>query len=82
MELEKLSLDGIAGLIAEDWKNPSRAARPYLEAMMTMLSINDMFIAERGSMVVACFLSNARNWRGPKAQEIKKELQRRLRHAS
>ena len=50
------------------------AARPYLEAMHYLDNVTDYFGADSGRSIVAYFLSNAKTWRGPKAREIKKEL--------
>lgn len=64
----------IAREIRADWKNVNYAAKPYLDAMDRMMSIDDMYGAEEGVFVVLYFLSNATTWRGVKAREIKKEL--------
>lgn len=64
----------IAAEISSDWKNVNPAAEPYLNAMFYLEDINDMYIAERGSMVVAYFLANAGTWRGETARNVKKEL--------
>ena len=62
------SLQEIAEEIIRDW-NP-----PYLNAMLTMDSIDDRYGADTGSSIVAYFLYNAHSWRGPTARRIKKEL--------
>ena len=65
----------IAMEIRQDWgAKVNFAAKPYLNAMLSLDSINDMYGADSAHMVVAYFLSNASTWRGPKAKEIKKEL--------
>jgi hypothetical protein len=51
---------------------------PYLEALYSMQSINDKYGADSGSSIVAYFLSNARQWKGEVARNIKKELNKRL----
>jgi hypothetical protein len=67
-------LGEIAGDIRRDWKNVNYAAKPYLDAMLSLNSINDNFYADDGRSIVAYFLSNASTWRGPVAKAIKAEL--------
>ena len=64
----------IAADIRSDWKNVSRHAKPYLDAMQQLNSIDDNFILDSARSIVRYFLSNARSWRGEKAREIKAEL--------
>ena len=68
------SLTDIAEEIIRDWNPPSYSAQPYLNAMLTMDSIDDRYGADTGSSIVAYFLCNAHSWRGPTARRIKKEL--------
>ena len=49
-------------------------ARPYLEAMAHLDSIEDNFVLDSGRSVVLYFLSNATSWRGEEARKIKSEL--------
>lgn len=79
--LPHMSLSEIAGMVYEDWKNVNYGAVPYLEAMSTLRSINDMYIQDTGSSIVAYLLSNMQSYRGPVAVAIKKELNRRLKTA-
>lgn len=71
---QRRPLSTIASEIYQDWKKVNFAAKPYLEAMMSLNSIDDMYMFDSARSVVAYFLSNASSWRGPKAKEIKKEL--------
>jgi hypothetical protein len=64
----------IAGDIVRDWKNVNYAAKPYLDAMFSLDSIEDPFILDTGKSVVLYFLCNAGAWRGPVAKRIKGEL--------
>jgi len=64
----------IAQEIYQDWKNVNYAAKPYLEAMLELNSINDSYYLDSGKSVVLYFLSNAGSWRGETARRIKKEL--------
>jgi hypothetical protein len=68
----------IANEIRKDWKKVNFAAKPYLDAMTSLNSINDNYIMDSGRSIVAYFLSNAGSWRGDKAKEIKKELKAML----
>ena len=68
----------IAVDIRKDWKQVNYAAAPYLQAMNRLGSINDNYGADSGRSVVLYFLSNAQTWKGPKAREIKLELNRML----
>lgn len=55
-------------------KGVSPYARPYLDAMHSLDSINDNFYYDTADSVVRYFLANANGWRGEKARAIKKEL--------
>ena len=67
-------LSVIAWEICADWKRPYFGAVPYLEAMSTMVNINDDYGADSGRSIVLYFLSNANTWRGPVAKRVKAEL--------
>jgi hypothetical protein len=67
-------LDTIAREIVADWKKPYFGAKPYLDAMRSLNSIDDAYYLDTGRSVVAYFLANASSWRGEKARAIKKEL--------
>lgn len=73
----KLSV--IAFEITKSWQPMSYAARPYVEAMRTLNSINDKFGADDARSVVLYFLSNAATWRGDDARRIKAELKAMVR---
>jgi hypothetical protein len=68
------TISTIAAEIRRDWKNVNYAAKPYLDAMYSLGSINDMYGADDARGVVAYFLSNASSWRGETAKRIKAEL--------
>lgn len=72
------SLSVIAHEISADWKNMSSYAKPYVEAMSTLDSINDMYILDSARSVVLYFLSNAGSWRGDVARRVKAELKKML----
>lgn len=68
----------IASDIKKDWSNVNFAAKPYLDAMLVLNSVDDKYGLEDGEMIVAYFLANASTWKGGKAREIKKELNRMI----
>lgn len=71
-------LSVIAAEIAADWapkgKGINYAAKPYLEAMFSLNSINENYFCDSGKSVVLYFLCNARSWTGPVAKRVKAEL--------
>jgi hypothetical protein len=64
----------IANDIRKDWKNPYFGAKPYLDAMASLDSINDNYGWDSADNIVRYFLGNASTWRGETAKAIKKEL--------
>jgi hypothetical protein len=64
----------IARDIRGNWAKVNYAAKPYLEAMAVLGSIDDNFYADSARSVVLYFLSNAATWRGDDAKRIKAEL--------
>jgi hypothetical protein len=75
-------LSEIAKEITKDWIESSNKfptnALPYLNSMMYLNGIDDMFIHDTGRSIVTYFLANASSWKGEKAREIKKELNKML----
>ena len=65
----------IAADIRKDWgAKVNFAAKPYLDAMASLNSIEDNYGWDSGKSIVLYFLSNASSWRGETAKAIKKEL--------
>ena len=64
----------IAQEIMNDWNKVYFGAKPYLAAMLTLDSIDSMYIQDTAKSIVLYFLANAKTWKGAKAREIKKEL--------
>jgi hypothetical protein len=64
----------IAREIRSDWKNVNYAAKPYLDAMAQLNSINDSYYYDSARCVVLYFLGNAGAWRGETAKRVKLEL--------
>lgn len=69
-------LSEIAKEIKQDWKNVSVYARPYLDAMESLSTVNENYIAEDGRTIVLYFLANAGSWRGEVAKRVKQELKK------
>ena len=68
----------IAQDIRANWPKVNYAAKPYLDAMSSLNSIDENYMFDSGKSVVRYFLSNASTWRGDKAREIKAELKAML----
>lgn len=69
----------IAADIARAWPIPNYAARPYLEALHALGTVQDMYGCDDGRSVVLYFLSNANGFRGSMATALKAELRACLR---
>lgn len=76
--VEPRPIETIAAEIRADWKPVNYAARPYLDAMSGLITMNDSYGADSARSVVSYFLSNASTWRGGVAKHIKAELQAML----
>ena len=64
----------ISSEIKKDWVKPNYAAKPYLEAMESLTSVNDKYGWDSGKSIVIYFLCNANTWKGETAKRIKAEL--------
>ena len=65
----------IARDIRKDWGSKVYfGAKPYLDAMASLDSINDNYGLDSADSIVRYFLGNASTWRGETAKAIKKEL--------
>ena len=64
----------IAHEIREDWHPVNYAAKPYLDALDTLSSIDDKYYYDPADEIVRYFLSNATTWRGETARRVKAEL--------
>ena len=64
----------IAAEIRKDWKNIYFGAKPYLDAMATLDSVENSYGWDSGKSIVNYFLGNAGTWRGETAKRIKAEL--------
>ena len=73
-----MSISHLAAFISQEWKNVYFGAKPYLNAMYSLKSVNDNYGHDSGRSVVTYFLANAQTWRGDSARAVKKELNRRI----
>jgi hypothetical protein len=64
----------IAREIEKEWPKVNYAARPYLDAMKSLVKITDNYLYDSGKSVVIYFLSNAASFRGDAARRLKAEL--------
>lgn len=64
----------IAHEIKNDWTNMSPTAKPYVDAMFDINSIDDKYLYSTAKSIVCYFLANAQTWRGDTARRIKTEL--------
>jgi len=74
MKTENRSIRLIALDIQSEWPKVNYAARPYLDAMLQLNSINDRYHEDSAKSVVLYFLSNASSFRGDRAKVLKAEL--------
>jgi hypothetical protein len=57
-----------------DWKSPYFGAVPYLDAMLTMSTLNAAYGLDSAQSICLYFLANASTWRGPVARLAKAKL--------
>ena len=73
------SISVIAREIQKDWgQKMYYGARPYVNAMYSLNSIDDMYGADDARGIVNYFLANASTWRGETAKRVKAELKEML----
>ena len=76
MQTIKRPVYKIAEDILNDWTAPYFGARHYLTAMLTINNELEQYGQDSAKTVILYFLSNATTYRGSKAKELKKELQK------
>jgi hypothetical protein len=67
-------IHAIARDIKKDWVKVNYAAKPYLDVMTGLDSLNDKYGYDSARHIVLYFICNAGTWRGPVAKAIKAEL--------
>lgn len=72
------TLSMIARNIQRSWKPVHPWAAPYVNAMLSLRSIDDSYGEDSARYIVVRFLGNATMWRGPEARSIKAELRAML----
>lgn len=68
------SISVIALDIRSDWKKVNYAAKPYLDAMLSINYNGDTFGYDTAEGIVRYLLCNASSYRGEKAKALKDEL--------
>lgn len=68
----------IAFDIKSSWKKPYFGAVPYLNAMLSLNTVDDMYGADCAKSIILYFLSNASSFRGLEAKALKSELKNLL----
>jgi hypothetical protein len=69
----------IANDIIEHWPNVHYAAKPYLDAMQQLTTMQDSYGEDSARTVITYFLANAASFRGEDARRLKAELKELLR---
>lgn len=64
----------IAAEISRDWKKPYFGAKPYLDAMHTLVDLQSRYGLDDAKGILAYFLANSGTWRGDTAKRVKAEL--------
>lgn len=77
VNLKDMTISQLAREIKKDWKKVNYGAVPYLQAMLSLESVDDKYGCEDGKGIVLYFLSNAGTWRGEVAKVMKAELKAR-----
>jgi hypothetical protein len=72
-------INEIAADIQAKWRPVNYAARPYLDAMFSLRTPEDMYGLDSGRSILAYFLSNAAQFKGPDAKVLKNEIRACLR---
>lgn len=63
---------------ADKGKDVHPWAKPYVDAIATLTTMDDYYMAENGHQMVPYLLSNLTTWRGETARRIKAELKAML----
>jgi len=74
MDTNQRPINVIARDIKREWTKINYAAKPYLDAMLDLNSINDSYYNDNARSIVLYFLANASSFRGEKAKALKLEL--------
>ena len=72
-------LSTIARDVRKHWKRIPYSARPYVDALASIRTVQDIYINESSASVVRGFLDNAATWRGEDAKRVKAEVRAMVR---
>lgn len=64
----------IAAEISRDWRKPYFGAKPYLDAMHTLVDLQSRYGLDDAKGILRYFLANSGTWRGDTAKRVKAEL--------
>jgi hypothetical protein len=78
MSQELRPIREIAREIKQKWAKPYFGAVPYLDAMLTVSTKEDMYYLDSAESLVLYFLGNANTFRGEDARRLKEELKKHL----
>jgi len=76
--LSEMKINEIAYLIEANWTKVNFAAEPYLMAMFSITDIDQNYGYDSAKTIIRYFLSNASQFKGTIARDIKKELNKRI----
>lgn len=68
-------LKDIARDIEKSWGRVDPRAKPFLEVLKTLDSVEDNYEADRGVDIVRHFLHHSQRWSGPDADRLRDELE-------
>jgi hypothetical protein len=68
------SISHIASDIKKEWKKPHFGAEPYIQAMLELDTIDNMYHYDTAKDILIRFLCNAMHFRGGNAKALKQEL--------
>lgn len=76
MNLDNMKISEIAQIVKQDWNPVYFSAKPYLDAMEQLGSIDESIGKDSGEEIVIYFLMNAKQWKGQIAREVKDYLRK------
>lgn len=76
--LKTLTISDIARLIRIYWENIYFGAKPYIQAMNCLETVDDNYGMDSGRTIINYALANMQSFSGPVARLVKAELRRRI----
>lgn len=71
-------IDEIAKEIKKLWVKPYFGAMPYIDAMLSLKTVQDKFHYDTAEDILVRFLCNAMRWRGADARRLKQDIKNHL----